>query len=197
MATPVGNANAPMGLRPVGTLGSAGYRGRVRIYATSTSDTQAIGIGDPVILTTGGDANGVSIVTRLTSAGTSAIVGAVVGIKPDPTNLALGYRVASTNTMVFVDTDPQTIYEIADSSTSQTTSLTIADVGVNAQLVCPAVDTTTGNGKVVMGTTVGTTTTLSVKVLNLSPKVGNLTGDWAKYEVIINNHVFRAGTAGI
>ena len=81
----VGNTNAPMGLRAVGTLGSAGYVGRVATYATSTSDTQAIGIGDPVVVTGTGDAAGVPVVTRLTQAGTTAIVGAVVGIVPDPT----------------------------------------------------------------------------------------------------------------
>lgn len=193
----VGNANRPAGLRPVGTLGSAGYAGRIQVYSTSTSDTQAIGIGDPVVLTGTGDTAGVATVTRLTQAGTTSIVGAVVGIIPDPTDLTKTYRAASTNTKVLVDTDPNTVYEIADSSTAQTTCLAATDIANNATLSLGTVDTTTGNGKTVIGTTVGTTTTLDVKILGLSPKVGNAIGDYAKYLVKINRHTFGNSTAGI
>ena len=192
----VGNANAPMGLRPVGTLGSAGYTGRVQTFATSTSDTTAIGIGDPVIFNGTADADGVAQVARLASTA-GAIVGAVIGIVPSPTNLTLAYRVASTNTRVLVDTDPSTIFEIADSGTAQTTCLAATDVGSNGTISMGTVDTTTGNGKCVLGTTVGTTTTMNVKIIGLSPKVGNAIGDYAKYLVTINNHYYSAGTAGI
>lgn len=192
-----GNANRPQGLRPVGTLGSAGYTGRIQIFSTSTSDTQAIGIGDPVVLTGTGDTNGVATVTRLTQAGTTTIVGAVVGIKPDPTDLTKTYRAASSATFVLVDTDPNTLYEIADSSSAQTTCLAATDIGSNATLSLGTVDTTTGNGKTVIGTSVGTTTTLDVKILNLAPKVGNAIGDYAKYIVKINRHTYGTVTAGI
>jgi hypothetical protein len=193
----VGNANTPMGLRPVGTLGSGIYAGKLKTYATSTSDTTAIGIGDPVIMSGTGDADGTPVVTRLTQAGTTAIVGAVVGVVPNPADLNVNYRKGSTNTKVLVDTDPNTIYEIADSSTAQTTCIAITDIGNNNTLAMGTVDTTTGNGRTVLGTTIGTTTTLNVKILGLSPKVGNAVGDYAKYLVVINNHQFRAGTAGI
>jgi len=192
----VGNSNTPMGLRPVGTLGSAGYAGRVQIFSTSTSDTAAIGIGDAVAMTGTADANGVATVTRFTAAGTASILGACVGIKPDPTDLTKTYRAASSGTMIFVDTDPSTIYEIADSSTAQTTCLAATDVATNILLAPGTVDTTTGNSKTVLGTTVGTTTTMDCKVLGLSPKVGNAIGDYAKYQVIINRHVFSGFTAG-
>lgn len=193
----VGNSNTPMGLRPVGTLGSAGYTGRIQTFVALASDTTAIGIGDPVVMTGAADADGIPVVTRLTQAGTTAIVGAVVGVVPNPADLTLGYRKASTLMKVRVDTDPNTVYEIADSSAAQTTSIAATDIGNNATLSLGTVDTTTGNGKTVLGTTIGTTTTLDVKILGLSPKVGNAIGDYAKYLVLINNHQFRAGTAGI
>lgn len=193
----VGNSNTPMGLRPVGTLGSAGYTGRIQTFVALASDTTAIGIGDPVVMTGTADADGIPVVTRLTQAGTTAIVGAVVGVVPSPADLTLGYRKASTLMKVMVDTDPNTVYEIADSSSAQTTCIAATDVGNNATLSLGTVDTTTGNGKTVLGTTIGTTTTLDVKILGLSPKVGNAIGDYAKYLVLINNHQFRAGTAGI
>lgn len=191
------NPNTPAGLRPVGTLGSAGYTGRVKVFATSTSDSAAIGIGDPVVLTGEGDTDGVPIVTRLTQAGTTAIVGAVVGVVPNYADLTKTYRVASTNMKVLVDVDPNTIYEIQTGTTAATTILGVAAVGQNVTLTMGTVDTTTGNGKTVLSTTAGTTTTLNVKILDLSQKVGNIAGDYAKFNVIINNHQYRAGTAGI
>jgi hypothetical protein len=149
----VGNANTPMGLRPVGTLGSAGYCGRVQAFATHTSDATAIGIGDAVFVGTTASATGQLMVSRFTAACTNAIVGVVVGIAPDPTNLTLAYRAASSSTQVLVDTDPNTIYEIADSSSAQTTCLAVADVGLNVLLAPGTVDTTTGNSKTVLGAT--------------------------------------------
>ncbi|MBV5327098.1 MAG: hypothetical protein JZU65_05585 [Chlorobium sp.] len=193
----VGNSNTPMGLRPVSTLGSAGYMGRIQTFVALAADTTAIGIGDPVVMTGTADADGIPVVTRLTQAGTTAIVGAVVGVVPNPADLTLSYRKASTLMKVMVDTDPMTVYEIADSNGVQTTCIAATDVGNNATLSLGTVDTTTGNGKTVLGTTIGTTTTLNVKILGLSPKVGNAIGDYAKYLVLINNHQFRAGTAGI
>jgi hypothetical protein len=190
MAVDVGNTNAPMGLRPVGTLGSAGYTGRVQTFATHTSDTTAIGIGDAVFVGTTASADGQLMVSRFTTGASTAIVGAVVGIVPDFSNLALAYRLGSTSTKVLVDTDPNTIYEIADSSTAQTTSLAVADVGLNILLASGTIDTSTGNSRTVLGTTVGTTTTMDCKLLGLSPKVGNLVGDYAKYQVKINRHLY-------
>jgi hypothetical protein len=35
---------------------------------------------------------------------------------------------------------------------------------------------------------------MAVKILGLSPTVGNKIGDYAKYQVIINNHMFKGGT---
>jgi hypothetical protein len=199
MANPVGNTNAPMGLRPVGTLGSAGYTGRIEVFATSTSDSAAIGIGDPIVNTGTGDAAGVPVAKRFTTNGTTGAVisGVCVGIVPNPGDLTVGYRAASSATKILVDTDPNTIFEIADSSSAQTTSMAITDIGNNVGLVMGTVDTTTGNGKTVLGTTIGTTTALECKILRLSPKVGNAVGDWAKYQVIINNHQYRAGTSGL
>jgi hypothetical protein len=193
----VGNANRPSGLRPVGTMGSAGYTGRVQVFATSTSDTQAIGIGDPVVPTSTGDAAGIMVATRLTQAGTTAILGAVVGIVPNPSDLTVGYRAASTNTKILVDTDSNTIYEVSDSDTvANTTCIAITDIGQNATLQLGTVDTNTGNGKTVLSTSIGTTTTLDVKILGLSPKVGNLVGDYAKYLVKINRHAYANSVIG-
>ena len=191
------NPNTPMGLRPVGTIGSAGYTGRVKTFATSTSDTTAIGIGDAVILTDTGDAAGVQVVSRLTTAGTTMIVGAVVGIVPDPTNLTVGYRAASTATKVLVDCDPNTIFEIQTGTTAATTIIGVAAVGNGCSYATGTVSTTTGNGLSVLGTTLATTAATNLKVLEVSPRVGNIVGDYCKFLVLINNHAYKAGANGL
>ena len=99
--------------------------------------------------------------------------------------------------MVLVDIDPNTVYEIQTGTTAATTIIGVAEVGANATLTMGTVDTTTGSGKTVLSTTTGTTTTLNVKILELSPKVGNIAGDYAKFNVLINNHQLKTGTAGI
>lgn len=192
----VGNSNTPMGLRPVGTIGSAGYVGRLQQFVVLAADTTAIGIGDPIVMTGTADANGVPVATRHT-AGTNVISGVMVGVVPTPSDLTLGYRKASTLMTILADTDPNTIFEIQDSSSAQTTCLAATDIGSNCAIAHGTVDTTTGNGKTVLGTTVGTTTTMNVKIIGLSQKVGNKIGDYAKYLVVINNHTFNGGTAGI
>ena len=192
------NVDAPNGLRAVGTMGSAGYVGRVQAFQTSTSDTQAICVGDPVIRsTTAMSATGLNGCTRLTTGATTAILGVCVGVQPTPTDLNASFRKASSNQVVYVDTDPNTIYEVADSmAVSQTTFITssvatTAMSNYNYQLLMNTVDTTAGNGKAVISSTTGTTTTYNVKVIGISPKVGNEIGLAARWLVLINNHAYR------
>ena len=195
----VGNINSPQGLRPVGTLGSAGYCGRIEIYSTSTSDANAIGVGDPVVANGTANTDGVPTAIRYTSsAGTSAtpITGVMVGVVPNPLNLAQTYRPGSTAQSILVDVDPNTIYEVADGST--TTNVAVTDIGQNANITMGAVNTTTGNSAATLNnSTFATTFQLELKLVRLSPKVGNRIGDYAKYEVLVNNHQFKSGVAGL
>lgn len=190
------NANTPMGLRPVGTIGSAGYCGRVEKFFSSTSETAAIGIGDPVALAGSADADGVPTAIRMTAGGTA--VGVVVGTIPDPSNLnTANYKPANTAKYLLVDTDPNTVYEVQETSAAATTYIAAASVGLNATLSLGTVDTTTGNGKTVLTTTVATTTTLDVQILRLAPTVGNAIGQYARWLVRLNNNQYKANATGI
>lgn len=192
------NVNAPNGLRPVGTIGSAGYTGRIEKFYVPSTDSTAIGIGDPVYLTGTADADGIPVAARFTSAATGQTVGVMVGIVPVPTDLTLQYRKASTAQYVLVDTDPNTVYEVQDSDTTTTTALAATDVGSTCSLVMGTVDTTTGNGKTVLNaTTAATTTTLAVQILRLSPKVNNAIGSYAKWLVKLNNSQYASHAAGV
>jgi len=121
----------------------------------------------------------------------------MVGIVPNPTDLALGYRKASTAMDILVDIDPNTIFEVQDSNTTKTTGLAVTAIGLNVDLLMGTVDTVTGNGKTILeGTTAATTANLPVKILRLSPKVGNEVGSYAKWQVLLNAHAFKAAVAG-
>jgi hypothetical protein len=187
--------NAPNGLRPVGTLGNASYAGKLQMFFSSTSETAAIGIGDPVALAGSADANGIPTAIRGTAGGT--FVGVVVGAVPDPDALTKNFKPASTARYLFVDTDPNTIYEVQSGATT-TTSTAAVDVGLNATLTLGTVDTTTGNGKTYMDpSTKATTTTLDVQILRLGTAVDNAIGAYGRWQVRLNNNQYKANTTGV
>ena len=191
------NSNTAYGLRPVGTLGNASYSGKIQMFFSSTSETAAIGIGDPVALAGDGDANGIPTAIRGTAGGT--FVGVCTGVAYDPTALGTNYKVANTARYIYVDTDPNTIYEVQSGNTSKTTATAAADIGLNATLVFGTVDTITGNGKTIMdASTKATTTTLDVQILRASPAVGNEpTSSYGKWLVRLNNNQYKANTTGV
>lgn len=191
------NSNTPFGLRPVGTIGSAGYAGRIEKFYTSTNETAAIGMGDPVALCTNSDSSGTPAVIRLTSGFTTNCVGVVVGAVPDPTDLTKNYKPASTARYLLVDTDPNTVYEVQETSSAATTYIAAASTGLNAQLTQGTVDTTTGNGKYVLSTTVGTNTEYNVQILRLKQAPDNAIGQYAKWLVRINTNQYKSATKGV
>jgi hypothetical protein len=193
----VANTNSPFGLRPVGTLGNASYSGKIQKFFSSTSETAAIGMGDPVALAGSADADGIPTVIRMTTGGTA--VGVVVGAVPDPTDLTTNFKKANTARYLLVDTDPNTVYEIQSNydGTNASTQAAAADVGTNWTIAMGTVDTTTGNGKTVMGTTKGTNTTYDLQLLRLSPGVDNEIGQYAKWLVRLNLNQYKANATGV
>ena len=195
------NANTPFGLRPVGTIGAGAYQGKVSVFY-ATADTHAIGIGDPVVLTGTGDAMGVPAITR-SVATTDTIVGVVVGAVPDADNLTKNFKPASTARYLLVDTDPSTVYEVQGGydGTNASTITKFSDIGANAQLSMGTVDTTTGNSKTLLSTTLITNaTTGQVQILRASPRTDNdltTTAPYSKWLVRLNYNQFRANVGGI
>lgn len=191
------NANTPFGLRPVGTLGNASYAGKVQKFFSSTSETAAIGIGDPVALAGSADADGIPTCIRMTTGGTA--VGVVVGAVPDPTDLTVNFKKANTARYLLVETDPNTVYEVQANydGTNASTQPAAADVGLNWTISMGTVDTTTGNGKTIMGTTKGTNTTYDLQLLRLSPAVDNEIGQYAKWLVRLNLNQYKANATGV
>lgn len=189
------NPNTPFGLKPVGTIGGHSYSGKIERFFSSTNETAGIGIGDPVKLAGSADADGVPTVKRITAG--DVAVGVVVGAAPNFSDLTSLYKPADTARYLFVDTDPNTIYEVQETSAAATTYIAAASVGLNAVISMGTVDTTTGNGKTCISTTVDTTTTYDVQILRLSPAVGNAVGQYAKWLVRLNLNQYKANATGL
>lgn len=165
------NANRPFGLRPVGTLRGGPYTGKVRKFYVPATDGTAIYIGDTVKI--GGSAGSlynddVSYPTVAKAASGDVVIGVMVGIEPLPSDLSVNYRKASTGMYVFVDTDPDTIYEVQ----SDATGIAAASVHLNAEISVVAGSTVTGQSASVL-TTPGADATHDLLVLGLSPAVDN------------------------
>jgi hypothetical protein len=195
------NANTPFGLAPVEYLGGAQWNGKARRYYIPSTDGNAFAIGDPVVLAGDADSNGVASITLATAG--SAFLGCIVGMggmayggpSVDPTNLNTTV-IPATKTKayyVLVADDPNIIFEVQEIGTG--TALTSAAVGLNCNLVAAA-NSGYLSGWVLDNTTEASTSTLDVKLLGLKQVPGNAFGAYAKWLVLINNHVYRGGVTG-
>jgi len=196
------NANTPFGLSPVGYLSGAPWNGKARRYYVASGEANALAIGDPVTLSGTADAAGVAGVTLATPG--SGFLGVIVGMGGlkyggpggDLDNLAITV-IPATKTKayyVMVADDPFIIFEGQEIGTG--TQLAATEVGLNVNMVAG-----TNNGYVsgwlITNTTEATTNTLDVKLLGLAQKPFNDFGAYAKWLVLINNHVYRTGVTGI
>jgi len=199
------NANTPMGLRPVRYLNGAPWNGQVQRYLLPATAGTDYFIGDPVTLA--GDAGAYpSFVNGIPTGGMPTIsiglagatcIGAIVGFEPDPNRLDLIYRLASTARVALVADDPNLIFEAQEIGTG--TPLTSAEVGLNINFVAATGSAVTGlSGYVLNNATEATTDTLNCKLLRLVLREDcEGYGAFAKWEVTLNNHAFRAGVTGV
>lgn len=199
------NANRPTGLSPVKYLGGADWDGKVNIYFLSSADGNALFPGDPVVLSGNGDTvRGIPGIT-IGVAG-AAIVGVAIsiGVNPDggpyidPNNLTLTSAPATKtqNYYVAVCDDPNVIFEMQEVGTG--TFMTSADIALNANFVAAAPATGVKySGYTIDNTTKNTTSTLNLKLLGLVRRLDNAFGQYSKWLVLINNHLYRGGITGV
>lgn len=207
------NPNRPAGFRPVRHLNGAAWNGQCEVYAIAAADATAIGVGDLVKLVAGSDTGapptsqvtpvvvpGYGQVTRIAAA-SDVPAGVVVGFMPNWSNLNLPsqYHAASTGLRyALVCIDPTTVYEAQANA-----AITIATtVGKNASPSLGAVTASTGvSGMMVDISTVATTATLTLKILQIAPKVEYDPTDLTnvKLWVTVNNGTFGngLGAAGV
>lgn len=189
------NPSIPNGLTPVRSLTGAPYNGAFNVYSVPAADATLIGIGDLVKVNGTGQTIGDTTYQDVIRAATGDIfVGAVVAVLP-ATRDSTVYREASTQRLVCVADDPNLLYEVQESAAG--TSLTINDIGLNANVLVADASTTTGlSATTLNNATEATTNTLDVKIVGLANKQNNAVGESAKWIVRINRHQYANQIAG-
>jgi len=191
------NANAPRGLVPARGVNSQVVTGGPRLYSHASGDATALFVGDPVKLAgTAQTINGVTTPDVVRAATGDVICGVVVGMLP-VTRDSLTYGPASTAYNLFVDDDPNSLFEVQDVNSG--TALTTADVGLNINFVVAAGNTFLGTSGVTLdNTTEATTNTLDLKLVDVVNRADlDNTSSPLRFLVRINRHQFSNQVAGV
>lgn len=197
------NSNFPFGLRPVSRLSGGVMTGAIRQFSVPAGDATAIFIGDPVKGAGTSQIIDGNVYTDVAQAATGDVItGVVVGVKPDSQD-SLIYRAASTKRILFVNVDPDALFEIQQVTGG--TPLTANDVGLNANFVVAAGSTATGmSGVTINNATEAVTNTLDLKIVEMVNRVDNDVGsavgtgaDASRFLVRINRHLYSNQIAGV
>jgi len=199
------NVSRINGFRPVKTITGAAWNGQATRYFIPSGNATNTFVGDLVKLDATGDTTaaggknkGIRTVTQATATG--AVVGVIVGLEIDPTNLNTPqYRTASTGRYVYVADDPNLVFEAQEDAVGG--ALGVADVGLNVDFIVGTGSTSTGASAMQIDTsTKATTATLPLKIVEFVQRDDNeVDSANAKVLVKINNHQLAAstGTAGV
>lgn len=186
------NADIARGFIPVNALG-ANYCGALTRYFIPATDSNDMAVGDMVRYAGSADADGVPTCVRATA--TQSLVGAIVGFEADRDYENDTHRTASTARYALVADDPNQLF-----LGQQDGTIAATDIGLNADIVVAAVDTTTGlSGMEIDTSTKNTTATLPVKIVAVDLRPDNEIGLNTDCIVKINNHQHgsHTGTAGV
>ena len=195
------NVNRSQGFRPVKYLSGKCYSGAFNWYEIPAADTSVTMVGDLVVLSDGAATEAYPAVERAAASGAvtaAVLVGAIVGMYIDPTNLNVPggmYRVTAVKRLVMVADDRDLVFECQEDSVGG--AIATASIGLNAGFVATAGSTTTGNsGMELDSSSVDTTSTLPLQIVGRSERIDNeaATAE-AKYLVRINTHAY--GSVGV
>lgn len=189
------NPNAPFGLRPVRYASGAPYNGACNSYF-ATGASGAIYIGDPVHLNgtsntaavQGYDIGTLTGCAVATAGDAQTIHGVCVGVLP-VTRDSTTYRATSTDRIIQVADDPNLIFEVQIDTAS--TDWAVTDVGSFANLLAGTGSTITGLSGMTGDTSDGPDATdgsNQLFIVRASSRVGNAVGEYAVWEVMINQH---------
>ena len=189
------NKDRPSGLKPIKHINGVPWNGKTNMYYKAAGLNEAIFIGSPVKSAGSADATGKYPTVQL--AGQDAARGVVVGIGNTPylaadlTDLDLTNSPVSTEHYLMVADDPDLIFECQEDSS---TTFTAGSIGCNADLTTESGNTSTGVSTVEIDCATETTTsTLQVKILRLVDRFDNALGNYAKFEIMFNQHELGQG----
>lgn len=186
------NVSRINGFRPVKHMTGAPYNGQVNRYNTTTGDATSTFIGDLVVIQGTADADGIMNVKR--AAANGVCVGVVQSVEPDPTNLALAHRSASTQRYVYVADSPDLVLEAQEDGVG--TVLATTSVGLNINFIVGTGSTITGQSAMQLDSdTADTVNTLPFFIVGFVQRPDNEVGSaTAKVLVTFNTHQYKATT---
>ena len=189
------NVNSPFGLRPVGYFNGSPWNGKANWYYIPVGNASSIFIGDLVTMDGTATADGKYPTIKRTAAADITIVGVVIGFAKTP---ELGFDIdvptrnycpLSTAMYALVVDDPNVIFEVQEDSVAG--SIPVTAVGNNADIVATAGSTTTGLSGMVLDSSDVVTTAQQLRILRLADRPDNALGNYAKWLVMINEHIYR------
>ena len=190
------NANAAFGFRPVKRDGSP-YNGATQRCVIASGDGTATFIGDPVKLAGSSDSG---YPTVIQCAAGDPVFGVVTAFEANPDALGDQYRKASTKRFCQVALADSTLFEVQ--SDDDTTALSEAMVGLNANFVVGSGSTAYGvSGVEINSDGASTTATLDLQIVALVDRPDNLlsgTGSTNKNAIVrFNDPQSKPGRTGV
>jgi hypothetical protein len=185
------SVNSPYGLIPINLIGGQVFAGSTRLLPIATNSSTAIFYGDVVKLLAGGT------VGRDTGTDAATPVGVFLGCTYTDPTFGKTFRqyypgtTSITDVKAYVLDDPDALFKVAvcAGTNSNTVSfLTQAAVGSNVKLANGANNagsTTTGNSKVGVDSTEGTTSTWPIRVVDVVPETATAGNPGSYTEVIV------------
>jgi hypothetical protein len=176
--------SGPYGLVPINLIGGQVFAGATRQIPIATNSSTAIFFGDVVKLGSDG--------TLSKDTGTSAAtpVGVFLGCTYTDPVFGTTFRqfypgtTSITDIEAYVQDDPDALYKVAVVSTGTNISyVTRANVGENAVLVQTTGSTITGDSKVAVSSTTGTTSTFPIRIIDVIPETQSSAGSYT--EVVV------------
>lgn len=178
------SVSGPYGLIPINLIGGQVFASATRQIPIATNSSTAIYFGDVVKL------NSAGTLDKDTGTNAATPVGVFLGCSyTDPTfgKTFRQYYAGTTNitdVVAFVQDDPDTLFKVAVVSTGTNISyVTRANVGENAVLVQTAGSTITGDSKVAISSTTGTTSTWPIRIIDVIPETQSSAGSYT--EVVV------------
>lgn len=189
------NPNTPYGLRPYSYVWGSPYAGAVRVYSVPVGNGTALFLGDPVkLITNSSDGNGVQNVVIGTAGGGAYTLGVFMGIANNAGSTVITlqqtqtpYLAASQAAYVYVCDDPNVLFAIQEDGIGG--AMASGASGRNADLVSGSGSTVTSqSGWLLDSSTLNTTNTLQMRVVQMLQEIDNAVGLSAKWLTKFNLH---------
>lgn len=180
------SVDAPYGLLPVNLIGGQVFAGATRQIPIASGSATAIFFGDVVKLGSDGT------LSKDTGTDAATPVGVFMGCSYTDSVYGKTFRqyypgdVVASDINAVVSDDPDALYKVAVTSSGTTVGyVNRTAVGNNAVLTQNAGNTATGNSKVAIDDTTGTTATFPVRIIDVVPETHTAGNPGSYTEVIV------------